>query len=105
MHQQVVASAWLPREDEAHPATVRRVLQQLFHIDAAAIDDAWTLGDFEGCNLPNVTEKLTRMGWRIRVRDRVFACFGVSCDIDEPLSDLAARIELAERGVRCTLGH
>jgi hypothetical protein len=105
MHQQVITSARALREDDARPSTARRVLQQLFDIDPAAIDDAWTLADFEGCNLPAVSEPLTRMGWCIRVRDRVFACFGVTCDIDEPLSDLVARIELAERGVRCTLGH
>jgi hypothetical protein len=39
------------------------------------------------------------------VKDRVFSCFGVNFDIDEPLSTLVARIELAERGVRCTLAH
>ena len=104
MHQQVVTSSRAAREDEAHDTT-RRVLHQLFDIDPLAIDDSWTLADFEGCNLPKVTEPLTRMGWRIRVQDRVFACFGVTCDIDEPLADLVARIEMAERGVRCTLGH
>jgi hypothetical protein len=105
MHQQVVASNWALREDEAHPGTARRVLQQLFEINPASIDEAWTLADFEGCNLPGMTGPLTPMGWRIRVRDHVFTCFGVSCDIDEPLSDLVSRIEMAERGVRCTLGH
>jgi hypothetical protein len=29
----------------------------------------------------------------------------VDCHIDEPLSTLAARIELTERGVGCTLVH
>jgi len=105
MHQQVVTSGRALREDDAQTSTVRRVLQQLFDIDPATIDESWTLADFEGCNLPEVSEPLTRMGWRIRVRDRVFACFGVTCDIDEPLSDLVLRIEMAERGVRCTLGH
>lgn len=105
MHQQVVVPGRGPREDEARAGTVRKVLQQLFDIDAVTVDESWALADFEGCNLPDVTEKLTRMGWRIRVQDRVFACFGVTCDIDEPLSDLVARIELAERGVRCTVGH
>ncbi|HEY4038986.1 MAG TPA: hypothetical protein VGM15_09205 [Burkholderiaceae bacterium] len=104
MHQQVVASSRAAREDESRD-TARRVLQQLFDIDPAAINESWTLADFEGCNLPEVTEPLTSTGWRIRVRDRVFTCFGVTCDIDEPLSDLAARIDRAERGVRCTLGH
>jgi len=105
MHQQVVVSGRAAPEGEAQPSTVRRVLQQLFEIDATAIDESWTLADFEGCHLPDATEPLTRMGWRIRVQERVFACFGVTCDIDEPLSDLAARIDLAERGVCCTLGH
>jgi hypothetical protein len=105
MHQQAVATGCASREGQAQPCTVGRVLQQLFQIDRAAIDETWTLADFEGCKLPGVSEPLTAMGWRIRVRERVFTCFGVSCDIDEPLSDLVARIELAEHGVRCTLGH
>jgi hypothetical protein len=105
MHQQVVASSWSPREEQAQGCTTRRVLQQLFDINPSAIDESWTLSDFEGCKLPQVAEALTPMGWRIRVRDLVFAFFGVTCEIDEPLSDLVARIEMAERGVRCTVGH
>jgi hypothetical protein len=85
--------------------TARRVLQQLFDLDLATIDESSTLADFEGCNLPDTAEPLTPMEWRIRVKDRVFSCFGVNFDIDEPLSTLVARIELAERGVRCTLAH
>jgi hypothetical protein len=105
MHQQVVASNRAMREDEAPLATARRVLQQLFDVNPATIDESWTLADFEGCNLLGVSEPLTAMGWRIRAREQVFTCFGVSCDIDEPLSDLVTRIEMAERGVRCTVGH
>lgn len=105
MHQQVVVPNWTVREDQARESTLRRVLLQLFEIESVTIDETWTLADFEGCSLPSVAEPLTPMGWRIRVRDRVFAYFGVTCDIDEPLSNLVARIEMAERGVRCTLGH
>ena len=105
MHHQAGVYARAPREDESRPATARLVLRQLFDVDLAEIDESGTLADFEGCNLPYAAGPLTRMAWRIRVKDRVFSCFGVSCDIEEPLSTLIARIELAERGVRCTLAH
>ena len=93
------------RKDEAWSGTARRVLQQLFAIDREAIHESDTLADFEGCNLPDVNGPLTPMAWRIHVKDRVFSCFGVDCEIDEPLSCLVARIELAEHGVGCSLGH
>ena len=105
MHHQAVARRKASRENEARPDTARRVLRQLFDLDLAQIDESGTLADFEGCSLPDVAGPLTRMGWRIRVQDRVFSCFGVTCDIDEPISTLIARIELAERGVHCTQAH
>ena len=105
MRQQIVASGKPKLKEEARRGTARRVLQQLFEIDLGAIDESGSLADYEGCDLRDVAEPLTRMGWRIRVKDRVFSCFGVDCEIDEPLSTLLARIELAERGVRCTLAH
>jgi hypothetical protein len=42
---------------------------------------------------------------RIAEPDGVFSYFGVNCDLDEPLSTLVARIELAERGVRYVPAH
>jgi len=92
-------------KSEGRRGTARRVLQQLFEIDPVAIDESGSLADYEGCNLPDVAEPLSPMGWRIRVKDRIFSCFGVNCEIDEPLSTLLARIELAESGVRCTQAH
>lgn len=105
MRQQVTTSGKAKLNDEARRGTARRVLQQLFEIDPAAIDETSSLSDYEGCDLRDVAGPLSRMGWRIRVKDRIFSCFGVDCDIDEPLSTLLARIELAEGGVRCTLAH
>jgi len=105
MHYLAVTRSKAPRENEVRLDTARRVLRQILDLDLAQIDESGTLADFEGCSLPDVAGPLTRMGWRIRVQDRVFACFGVTCDIDEPLSTLIARIELAEHGVRCTLAH
>jgi hypothetical protein len=105
MRQQPATSGKAKLKSEARRGTARRVLQQLFEIDLAAIDESGSLADYEGCDLRDVAEPLSRMGWRIRVKDRIFSCFGVDCEIDEPLSTLLARIELAESGVRCTLAH
>jgi hypothetical protein len=93
------------RRNTGSTGTARRVLQQLFEADVAHIDESRALADFEGCKLADTAGPLTPMGWRIRVKDRVFSCFGVTCEIDEPLSALVARIELAERGVCCTQAH
>jgi hypothetical protein len=103
MHQRAASGKAVKKESPRH-ATARRVLQHLLGIELAAIDEACALADFEGCNLPD-GPALTPMEWRIRVKERVFACYGVDCHIDEPLSTLAARIELTERGVGCTLVH
>jgi len=105
MHHHLATTGQAARQDTSWSRTARRILQQLLEVDPAAIDESHTLSDFEGCNLPDTAEKLTPMGWRIRVQDRIFSCFGVTCDVDEPISTLVARIELAERGVRCTLAH
>ena len=105
MHPQVSRPGQAARNEEPWPATARRVLGQLFDGEPGAIGESTTLSDFEGCTLRDAPGSLSAMTWRIRVKDLVFSCFGVDCDIDEPLSSLVARIELAERGVRCTLGH
>jgi hypothetical protein len=104
MRQPAAAGRKAAKRKPARPGTARRVLQQLFGIDPATIDESRALADFEGCNLPG-GPALTPREWRIRVKDCVFACYGVDCDIDEPLSTLVARIELAEHGVHCTLAH
>jgi len=105
MRHKAAATGQAAKRAKARSRTARRVLQQLFEVDPATIDESRTLADFEGCNLPNTAEALTPIAWRTRVKDRVFMCFGVDCDLDEPLSTLAARIELAERGVCCTVTH
>jgi len=99
MHRQAA------RRKTASTGTARRLLQHLFEAEPATIDESRTLADFEGCQLADTTGPLTPMAWRICVKDRVYTCFGVSCDLDEPLSVLVARIELAERGVCCTQAH
>ena len=104
MQQQAATTRKAAKQQRARVGTARRVLQQLFGVEPATIDESCALADFEGCNPPGAPV-LTPMAWRIWVKDRVFACYGVDCQIDEPLSTLVARIELAERGVRCTLGH
>ena len=105
MGHKAAARGQAAKQDNARSRTARRVLQQLFEVDPTTIDESRTLADFEGCNLPNTVQPLTPIAWRTRVKDRVFMCFGVDCDLDEPLSTLTARIELAERGVCCTVTH
>ncbi|MBV8210612.1 MAG: hypothetical protein JO133_11180 [Burkholderiaceae bacterium] len=103
MHPQVSGSGQAARKDETWAVMANRVLRQLFDGEPSAINESTALSDFEGCTLRDGPPSLSAMAWRIRVKDLVFSCFGVDCDIDEPLSSLVARIELAERGVRCTL--
>jgi hypothetical protein len=105
MHYHAPVNGQAAEQTKAPSDTARRLLQQLFDLDPAVIDESGALADFEGCNLPNVVKPLTPGAWRILVKDRVYSCFGVNCDVDEPLSSLVARIELAEHGVRCTLSH
>ncbi len=105
MRHQVARGRKAAQQDTTASGTIRRILKHLFDIEPATIDGSATLGDFESYPLANTAGALTPTGWRTRVRDRVYFWFGVDCDIDEPLSVLAARIELAERGVHCTLVH
>lgn len=100
MRQQTAARKAAKRK--ARTGTARRILQQLFGLEPAAIDESSALADFEGCSLPDVPGVLSPMEWRILVKDRVFACYGVDCDVDEPLSTLVARVDLAEHGVHCS---
>jgi hypothetical protein len=94
------------QQGDAHrSALARQVLQQLFEVNVECIDETESLSDFEHCNLPGISEPLTRMGWRIQVKDRIFTRFGINFELDEPISTLLARIELAQSGVRCTLAH
>ena len=105
MHHPVAIGAQLTQAHADRSSIARRVLHHLFEVNLPTIDESDSLADFESCHLPGVAEPLTRMGWRIRVKDRIFSRFGVNCELDEPISTLVARIELAERGVRCTLAH
>jgi len=105
MKHQVAVNGPITRQQSAWSTTARRVLRQLFEVDPAAIDESRTLADFEGCELRGIAGPLTPIAWRILLKDRIFSCFGVNFDIDEPLSTLVARIELAERGVRYALAH
>jgi hypothetical protein len=90
------------RQKAARSGTARRILRQLFGLEPSAIDESCALVDFEGCSLPHVPGVLSPMEWRIHVKDRVYACYGVDCDVDEPLSTLVARVDLAEHGVHCS---
>jgi hypothetical protein len=105
MNHPVAISGHVAQADAKRSSIARRVLQQLFGVNLEAIDESGSLADFESCRLPGVDQPLTRMGWRIRVKDHIFSRFGVNCELDEPISTLVARIALAERGVRCTLAH
>jgi len=103
--RQPAAARRAAKQMAARSGTARRILNQLFGFEPPAIDDSCALADFEGCSLPDAPGVLSPMEWRILVKDRVYACYGVDCDVDEPLSTLVARVDLAEHGVHCSPGH
>jgi len=82
---------------DAHRATARRVLKALFELEAQnlQLSDATTLADFAG-----VLGVARAPAWAIRVKEQVYAHFGIDCEVDEPLVDMLVRLESAEHGVR-----
>jgi len=82
---------------DAHRATARRVLKALFELEAqhVQLSDATTLADFAG-----VLGVACARAWTIRVKEQVYAHFGIDCEVDEPLVDMLVRLESAEHGVR-----
>ena len=87
---------------DAHRATARRVLKALFDVDMqdAPLTDATALSDFAGHGLPGIPGTVSTSAWAIRVKEQVYAYFGIDCEVDEPLVDVLVRLETAEHGVR-----
>jgi len=87
---------------DAHRATARRVLRELFEIDAdtLGLSDATTLSDLSEHVPAGAAVVMTARAWAICVKERVFANFGIDCEVDEPLVELLVRLESAEHGIR-----
>jgi len=87
---------------DAHRATARRVLNALFEVDAqdVPLTDATALSDFAGHSLTGASGTTSMSAWAIRVKEQVYAYFGIDCEVDEPLVDVLVRLETAEHGVR-----
>jgi len=87
---------------DAHRATARRVLKELFDLEADAVDltDATTLSDFAQNSATSAAASGSLRAWAIRVKEQVYAYFGIDCEVDEPLVDVLVRLEAAEHGVR-----
>jgi len=89
---------------DAHRLTARRVLRELFDLDeqGVGLTDATTLSDFARFALNGAATNASARAWAICVKEKVYAQYGIDCEIDEPLVDLLVRLETAEHGVRLT---
>jgi Ribonuclease G/E len=87
---------------DSHRGTAQRLLRDLFGLDLehVLISDMTTLSDLVGHVLAGKDPAASARAWAIRVKEQVFAHFGIDCEADEPLLDLLVRLESAERGVR-----
>lgn len=87
---------------DAHRATARRVLRELFGLDEqdVRLTDATTLSDFAGRVSNGAAASCSARAWAISVKERVYAQYGIDCEVDEPFVDLLVRLETAEHGVR-----
>lgn len=88
-----VAGAQRERVD-AFRAGARRVLKDLFNLDAdrVVLSDETTLLD--------LAEDAAGVAGATRIKQLVYANYGITCEADEPLVDVLARLATAERGVR-----
>jgi hypothetical protein len=75
----------------------QRVLKELFNLDVAGtvISDNTTLLDFAEDAAEDAC--FSRV-WAECIKQQVFARFGIACEAHEPLVDVLARLETAERG-------
>jgi len=79
-------------------STVSRVLAELFETDDFHVCDFAALRDFRGRRVRGSDAGQSGADWSVAVRDRIYARYGIECDLDEPLELLLARIEAAEHG-------
>ena len=89
---------------DAHRATARRVLRELFGLEEqdVGLTDATTLSDFAELVSKATAASCSIRAWAIGVKERVYAHYGIDCEVDEPFVDLLVRLETAEHGVRLT---
>src|SRR5271169_474560 len=75
--------------------TAKRVLKDLFDLDVEGVvlSDVTTLSDLRGHALVGIAGAVSPRAWAISVKEQVFARYGISCEIDEPLIDLLVRLE------------
>ena len=87
---------------DAHRLTARRVLRDLFGLGEqdVGLTDATTLSDFAKIALNGAAAASSERAWAIRVKEQVYANYGIDCEVDEPFVDLLVRLETAEHGVR-----
>jgi hypothetical protein len=89
----------LPDRIERHRDRAARVIKELFNIEvnASALTEDTTLFDFadDGADDP----QFSRL-WGECLKQEIFVRYGITCEAHEPLVDLLARLECAERGVR-----
>ena len=75
------------------------MLKEIFNLDdeAVEISEDTTFYDFagEGSQDPHYS-----LVWAECLKQEMFARYGITCEAHEPLIDLLARLECAERGVR-----
>ncbi|SPE34558.1 hypothetical protein SBBP1_730052 [Burkholderiales bacterium] len=87
---------------DAFRGTAKRVLKDLFDLEpeSIALSDVTTLSDLSGHAIVGMTGALSPRAWAIGVKEQVYARYGISCEVDEPLIDLLVRLETADHGVR-----
>jgi hypothetical protein len=86
---------------DAFRGSAQRVLKELFNLDVTGIviSDNTTLLDFvEDAGEDACFYRV----WAECIKQQVFARFGIECEAHEPLVDVLARLETAERGIRYT---
>jgi len=97
----ITDAAWdLPSELEL---VARRILLALFDEDDLPFGPATTLSDFVGERIAGGVAVDGGRAWCIAVKDRIYAHFGVHCEVDELIEVVCARIRASERNVRVTM--
>jgi hypothetical protein len=97
----------LPKHSDAAPADrmerfrerAQRVIKELFNIDVkgSTINDETSLFDFaeDAADDPQFSRV-----WGECLKQEMFVRYGIMCEAHEPLVDVLARLDCAERGVR-----
>jgi ADP-ribose pyrophosphatase YjhB (NUDIX family) len=77
----------------------QRVLKEIFNLDVECVEisEDTTFFDFagEGSQDPHYS-----LVWAECLKQEMFGRYGISCEAHEPVLDVLARLQCAERGVR-----